>query len=266
MKKSILIVCIALTTLSLMAFGFINWNNQATDLAEQSRSKLIVVGEPTDDVNIAHVFFYDVNSRYGSTITKEDLNKVRSIAYFLSKEHIESIESFRSVTVTFIDDNYESIISETGESDVFNAAQLKLLESADYSTNILVRAEYQEKNWVTGKLEYSYTTPHLTVVPEKEAVYVSGKDALIEYLKENSKEETSIVTKNKLQPGKVSFTVTRNGTISNIKLLTTSGYTSIDKTMTKLITKAPGKWEPAENSQGEKVEQEFIFSFGIVGC
>ncbi len=62
--------------------------------------------------------------------------------------------------------------AHTGESEVFNAAQVKLLQSASYSTNILIRAEYQEKNKETGELEDSYTTPHITIVPEKEVVYV----------------------------------------------------------------------------------------------
>jgi len=266
MKKSILIFCIELTTLSLTAFGFINWADPATDNVETSRSKIGDFDKQIINDKAGPDFFYAVGSRYGGTITKEDLDKVRSMADFLPKEQIESIVSFHSVRIMFIDDSYESIVSETGESDVFNAAQIKLLQSAAYSTNILIRAEYQEKNRYTGALEDSYATPHLTVVPEKEAVYVSGNDALIEYLKENSKEQTTIVTEDKLQPGKVGFTITRNGTISNVKLSATSGYPSIDKTMIELITKAPGKWEPAANSKGEEVDQEFVFSFGIIGC
>lgn len=265
MKKSILIFCIALTTLSLTAFGLINWNDPATDLVETSSSKLGDFDKQVINDKAGPDFFYAVGSRYGGT-TKEDLDKVRSMADFLRKEEIESIVSFYSVSVIFIDDSYEAILTETGESDVFNAAQVKLLQSAPYSTNILIRAEYQQKNRDTGELEDSYTTPHLTVVPETEAVYVSGKEALIEYLKESSKEQTTNVTKDVLRPGKISFTVTRNGVISNVKLSATSGYPSIDKTMLELITKTPGKWEPAENSTGVTVDQELIFSFGIIGC
>ena len=266
MKKSILIFCIALTTMSLMAFGFINWNDPEKDLVETSVIKVGAFDKQFINDKARPDFFYDVDSRYRGTISKEDLDKVSSMADFLPKEQIKSIVSFHSVTIIFIDDNYESIISEAGESGVFNAAQLKLLQSAAYSTNILIRAEYQEKNEYTGQLYDNYTTPHLTVVPEKEAVYVSGKDALIEYLKENSKDQTTIVTEDKLQPGKVCFTVSRNGTISNVNLSATSGYPSVDKTMIELITHAPGKWEPAANSKGEKVDQELVFSFGIVGC
>jgi hypothetical protein len=36
--------------------------------------------------------------------------------------------------------------------------------------------------------------------------------------------------------------------------------------MTELITNFPGTWEPAENSKGEKVDQELVVSFGLMGC
>lgn len=269
MKKNMLIFCTVLTTLSLTAFGYKNWSNTLKNQGETTSSTTTVV----DNYFVKSIytlanpdFFYDVDSRYIMTITKKELNTVKSMADFLPEDQIKSIMSFHSVSVTFLGDNYESVITETGESDVFTADQLKLLQSAPYSTNILIRAEYKEKNGVTGKLQYSYSTPHLTVIPEKEASYVNGKDALIKYLKENSKEKTAIVEQDKLQPGKVSFTVTRHGTISNVKLLATSGYPSIDKTMIELITKTPGKWESAANFRGERVDQELVFSFGIVGC
>ena len=269
MKKSILIFCTILTAFSIMAFGYMDWSNTGIHHEKKScntafalENDPVINSNKPADIN----FFYDVDSRYMRTITKKDLHKVRSMAAFLPKEQIESIVSFHSVSVIFLGDNYESIISATGDSFLFNAEQIKLLQSADYSTNILIRAEYQQKNGETGELEESYTTPHLTVVPEKEAAYVSGKDALIEYLKENSKEKTAIVKQDKLQPGKVSFMVTKNGTISNVKLLASSGYPSIDEKMFELITKAPEKWESAENSKGEKVDQTLVFSFGIIGC
>ncbi len=269
MKKSILISFAVLTTFSLMAFAFVNLSNTATVQKESPSCNTVFFDN--DFLNniykpITVDFFYDVASRYMTTFTKEDLNKVKSMSDFLPKEQIESIVSFRSVSITFLDNDYKSIVKEAGNSEIFNVAQIKLLRSADYSTDILIRAEYQEKNKETGELEYSYTTPHITIVPEKEAEYINGKDVLIKYLKENSKVQTAIVKQDKLQPGKVRFTVTRKGTISNVKLFATSGYPSIDKTMVELITKTTGDWESATNSKGEIVDQELVFSFGIIGC
>lgn len=116
------------------------------------------------------------------------------------------------------------------------------------------------------RLKHSDSTPYLTIVPEKQALYVNGMDALIDYLKESNKENTAIVRRNELKPGQLYFTVNKEGTISNTELITTSGYPYIDKMLAELITNAPGKWEPAENSKGEKVDQKLVLSFGAMGC
>ena len=117
-----------------------------------------------------------------------------------------------------------------------------------------------------SQLQNSHWTLYLAVVPEKQAEYEGGKDALMEYLEENSKEARASIQMDELQPFKLFFTVTKKGTIENVKLDGTSGYLSINNTMIELITKAPGKWKPAENSKGEKVDQELVVSFGLMGC
>ena len=238
MKKSILIFCTVLTTFSFMAFGYVNWNKQA-------------------DLDL----YYNVDSRFLTTITKENLHKAKSIIDILPEKATNSIVSYQSVQVDIIDK-----ASEPGDGDVLNAAQLKLLQSADYSTNIYIRSDYKTKNADSGELEDSYLTYYITIIPEKEAEFTSGHDALIEYLKENSKEKTAIIKKDKLQPGKVSFTVTKEGIIENVKLTATSGYPSVDKELVKIITNMPEKWNPATDPKGEKVDQKFIFFFGLQGC
>ncbi len=125
-----------------------------------------------------------------------------------------------------------------------------------------------DSNYAVGPnpLEKSRYTPFLSVVHEKQAEYEGGKDALMEYLKENSKEARAGIQMDELQPFELLFTVTKKGTIENVKLDGASGYLSINNRMIELITKAPGKWHPAENSKGEKVDQELVVSFGARGC
>jgi hypothetical protein len=36
--------------------------------------------------------------------------------------------------------------------------------------------------------------------------------------------------------------------------------------MIELVKAIPGTWEAATNSNGDKVEQELVFSFGTIGC
>jgi len=268
MKKRSLITSTVLIVLSIAIFSFVGSNQSATEDVE-TPSTLLALDEPvlyTANERAYPDFFYDVDSRYLTTITKEVLNKARSIHDFLPQERSKPIVSYKSVSVTIIENNTPTDIRETGNSDVLTASQIKLLRSADYSTNLLIRSEYQKKNSITGKIEDSYSTPHITIVPEKQAVYVNGKDELIRYLKDNGRESTAIAQKGKLQPGKLYFTITKTGIISDVELLTTSGYPSIDNKMIELITKTPGKWVPAENSKGEKVAEKLVFSFGIIGC
>ena len=115
-------------------------------------------------------------------------------------------------------------------------------------------------------MEDYFLVYYLTIVPEKQAVCYDGLASFTDYIKENIKEKTVNITKQGIQPGKVRFTVTKNGSIENIKLESTSGYKEVDHELMRLIAKAPQKWEPATNSNGKKVDEELVFFFGIKGC
>lgn len=269
MKKYLIIYCAILLSLSLTAFGCMSTNDSATGQVEASSTSIVAFDQQVIGGNEDRVipkFAYDVDSRFIATLTKEDLHKARSVEDLFSREQSESIASFYSVSVTILDDYKETYQRAAGVSDVLNSAMIKLLQSVDYSTNILVRANFRQQNAETGEWRDFYSTPHITIVPEKQAVYVPGKAALIEYLKANSRDKTVLAQKDKLESGKLYFTVSQEGTISNVKLASTSGYPAIDQRMIELITKAPGKWEAAENAKGEKVDQDLVFSFGTIGC
>ena len=53
---------------------------------------------------------------------------------------------------------------------------------------------------------------------------------------------------------------------SNVELLSTSGYDDLDAKMIELIKAMPGTWNPAENADGNNVEQSFVLIFGAMGC
>ena len=268
MKKSILSFLIVVMTLGLVSFGYFNWNDSKKERLNTTTGKDVAINSEVKakiEGPIFSDFIYDVGPRF-SAIKKGDLEKARSLEDFLPKEQFQRIVTLKSVSVILFKDEKQSDIREIGNSALLTFAQLNLLESFDYSTNFIMRAEYVEKNKETSELEDSYTTPHLTIVPEKQAEYAHGKDALMGYLKESSKEARANVDPDKLQPAKLFFTVTREGTIENIRLDRSSGYPIVDKTMIELISEAPGDWVPAENSKGEKVNQELVVSFGLMGC
>jgi len=268
MKRSVLIFCAVLLAFSLTAFRFINWNNTEPDEKEASSNEITEFEEEFASIfnPVVTDFRYNVDSRFMIEITKEELQNARSIEDFLPKDITYPVDSYKSVQVIILDDSKQTGESATGDTDVLTAAQIELLRSVDYSSNILIRGDYVIEDEVTDGIRGLRFTPHITVVPEKQANYVSGKRMLIDYFRENGREATSFAQEDKLQPGKLYFTITKTATISNVELAATSGYESIDNRMIELILKMPGKWEPAENAKGEKVDQRLVLSYGRSGC
>jgi hypothetical protein len=88
-----------------------------------------------------------------------------------------------------------------------------LIRSTPYFNHFTIRTKFKEKNTETGKLEERFFGPHITVVIEKQATYIDGKDALITYLKDNSKEDVNIIENNKLGSIKLSFIITKEGKV-----------------------------------------------------
>jgi len=274
--KKILLASIAFTVVGLIVFGFIsrtNSNTNATDTADNyqldvSSAAIVTVQETNEAVSESKDpsnFFLSIGNRFNS-IKKEDLKQVRSFSDLIGQEHARRIVEYKSLSVIVLEDDVQTnkrIKSKGGE---FTPEQLELLQSADYTSNFLIWADYREFNKETEKIEYSTWTPYLSVVPETQALYSDGNEALISYLKENSKvftEDENIVDFN---PGKLYFTVTKEGEITNIEIKSSSGYTTIDEKLKQLITTMSGKWEPAKNIMGEKVDQQLVISFGNMGC
>ena len=263
MNKSLLIVVTALTTMGLLNFGIKSWGKQATSTCSQ----VIDLNRMCQSANVQEPdidLVYKVEPRFRTTVTKDQLEQAQSIVDILPTEATQSIESYPYVQVTIWEE--EENPSEVGDSHLLNAAQLELLRTADYSTNFYISSRVHRKNAYTGKTYEDTLIYYMTIVPEQEAEYASGYDALITYLKENSWEQTRIIRRAGLQPGKVSFSVTKEGTVENVQLNTTSGYPTVDESLLKIVGNMPGKWNPATNAKGEKVEQELIFFFGLEGC
>ena len=247
MKKNVLIFSTTIIALSLSALGFISWSDSGANQGA------------------APEFIYDIDCRYGTSITKEKLHKAKSVSDILPKEADWSKYPVHTLNVTLLHDGSET--TETGDNLTLNKAQAQLLRSTDYSESFRLVATCQDQHKAVPDREEAYhLTYFITVTPEKEAEYKGGEDALIAYLKKKSKKETVAVKEDQLRLGQVSFIVTKDGTIANAKLSSSSGYPSIDKIMVELISTLPKKWDPATNPKGEKVDQEFVFSFGRGGC
>ncbi len=270
MKKSILISCLALSTLSVTAFAYISWSQSGPEPLKviaackapdsSSAYSFNYVLKPIEESDLV----YDVSSRFIATIRKDKLHNAVSILDIVPEEGTEGLENFHTVSVSVIRNGED--ITEAGHGDALNAAQIALLQTADYSTNIHVNSLCMKRDAVTGKLENYELVYYITVTPEKEAYYLGGREALIALLKANLKEQTAIIQKDKLRPGQVSFTVTRDGTVDHVKLTSSCGYETIDEALVEQIRTIPQRWTPATNSKRENVDQVLVFFFGMQGC
>lgn len=268
MKKTIIIFCTVITITALTAFGITNNNSFETSQIERVEEQDIAFhSQPIEKMNERSDpdFLYDVGTRF-SPMLKNNLLNATSIYDFFNADEVEEMASLKSVNIIIIKNERQTAIRALGYSDQFTKSQLELLQTFDYSTSFSIRVDYEKMNIETGMMEGSFFNPHLTIVPEKQAEYKQGKEALIAYLKENSKDDIADVHENKLRPAKLHFTVTKIGTIENANIGNHSGYPAIDKRMIELISKAPGKWVPAENAKGDKVDQELVISYGLTGC
>ncbi len=270
MRKSILIICTTLITFSLTVFGFMNWGNTIIEHkpAPTSCNRVTTFEHALANAYQTEVkpdLIYKVESRFLSTITKEELDGAKSIIDIFAKDRTDTKESYKNVRVTVLND-VEEVTEIMGTNEILTAEQIELLQSTDYASNIRITAICKQRNPETKELEDDSLVCYKSIVPAKAAEFSNGYDELIKYLKKNSKKETKIIKEDKLKPGKVNFIVTKEGTISNVNLEYTSGYPSVDEVLVKLVKAIPGKWNPATNAKGEKVDQKLVFFFGLEGC
>lgn len=257
-----------LASLSLMAFGFLTINSGELEVIEKSQCKAPEqiaqnISDPVDKVYTD--FFYDFGPRF-NPITKEDLKQARVFSDFVSETDAALVDTYDNVKVVLIKNDYLTDVSETCKGGDLSKKQMNLLHSADYSSNFMIEAEYFRKNDGSSQKKFDYMAPHITIIPETQATYILGKQALLSFIRNGNKENTANLDKDKLQPAMLTFTISKTGYLVDLHLNRTCGFEHIDETMMGLINQLPGNWIPAENAQGEKVEQVFVINFGMVGC
>jgi len=266
MRNANIILFVKSTTLTLLILCLISCNNTTTtDESKLSNSADIALVdsniETTPKMTLPDLY-YGVDTRFAA-VKKSDIDKETTIYAFLNEGEKQQIAQVNSVDLIIIKNNQHSNIREYGESENLTDRQLKLLKSTDYFSHFKLKTIFKEKNTKNSKLEEHWFGPYITVVPEKQAKYVDGKEALLTYLKENSIDDMNIITNKKLGAIKISFIVTKEGNVSNvIHDVMTTGYASIDQKLIELVKNIPGHWIPAENSNGEKMDYEFVFTFG----
>ena len=268
MKKQILFSTLLLGALCLAVFAFAERSEKSTDTAELASRDIPAPEKNEIETTMGPElpeFMFDFGTRYKS-IKKSALDQVSSFEDFIGREHAERIIRYSSLSVIELEDGLKTDKKISNNTGDFTAAQRSYLQSLGYSEDVLIWATYTEKWPDTGLVEDSYWTPHLTVVPEKQAQYELGKESLLDFLRVGSATFIAENLEDRVQPGRIHLTISKEGILKNVELRSTSGNKAIDHKIIELISEAPGKWIPAENSEGDKVEQELVVFYGSLGC
>ena len=249
MKRPQIILSIFITVLALTAYSFVN----------QKENEMLF--EPVE-----LKFPFDINSRFSNTITKEGLKDAQTIHDLLPTTKLLPMNSYYNVSIQAYSEQCQMGIPQIGHDGKLSYAQKELLQSLDYGSNFYISAREKSLYPSIGCQSNDSLIYYITVVPHKQAFYSEGKEELISYLEENSQNVWVDLQSGQLKPGKIHFVVTGEGNIEEVRLSSSSGFESIDNKMINLIQNLHGKWNGALDAKGEKVDEELVLSFGMIGC
>lgn len=152
-----------------------------------------------------------------------------------------------------------------GSSIMFSTEQIALLRKTDIGSNISFNISYyadtdEIKNRELKRIAFDYG-----VAPESIASYEGGNDKLDRYLVNKGLNEISATLDTQQKSYQVNFTVDKNGTVINAYMNDSTGLLDVDEALIKAV-RDMGKWQPALNSNGGSIAQDFVLNIGMIGC
>ena len=222
MKQRIFLSGILLAVLSLAVFGFINKEEKKPEPVKQvdaTQFESYFNDLFYNDQGVSD-FAYDVGNRFIHSVSKEALINAKTVTDIIVPNDEETIISYHNIYINTHHESSSPYDAKRGENERLTVAQIGLLQTLGYGDNFYINGIMKRAESKSGKLYDDQLVYYLTVVPHRTASYVQGKAALISYLKENSKEVITIARKDQLKSGKISFTITEDGTIGQAELST----------------------------------------------
>ena len=271
MKNTIFITCTVIITLALTAFTYSNWNSLPINKG-CSQPTIKGCSQPTKVID-PPTFFYNLSPLCKNTITKERMYNAKTISDLMPEYNMQenlnnNITSLRDVKIRIEEENVDDTKhkSEIGNGNSLSEEQINLLKSTDYSTIFFLEGYSVDNKATADIVKERYFNYHMAVVPENQASYKTGNTAFIDFFSTESQPTIAKIESGNLKGGKISFTITKAGTISNLDNYSTCGYASVDERMMELMNNLPDGWNVATNGKGEKVNQTLVFSYGQTGC
>lgn len=213
--------------------------------------------------DIKQSLYFEILGHNGRPVKKVTLNDAKLIRDFVSGYAYNWVSNYDSVEL--ITQSNGNLVRTLGLNEQLNAKQILALQNADLNSEVILNVTYKSKNSITKLIETSYVNVVLTVIPEKEAEYQGGYEMLSKYIETNAIQIIQNTLEEELQKGSVSFKIDEQGKVVDEIIIQSTGDINMDKLVLKVI-KDMEQWKPAENVKGEKVKQNFIFSFGNGGC
>lgn len=200
----------------------------------------------------------------GKPIVKEQLRQVHTLKDINPGYPASWISEYLEVEISLIahDDTQKSVI---GPSDILNDEQLDLIQSAQVGTDIKVGVKYRQKDAMkdhtTKSMIFTYT-----VVPDNEAKYNGGHDAMVAYLQESASAQKSLEALKEVELLVVKFTIDETGKTTDVIVSQSTAAKDVDNTIVNVMETMP-EWNPASNADGTKVAQTFELNIGrMIGC
>jgi hypothetical protein len=266
MKKDTLIIVLLSTVLSWITYG--NLNKPSTYVPEEVACAPAMGYSFGLLKDLAYdppmVIPINIGSRFTNTITKSQLTEYETIFDLIPLVDMYENVTFYDTEVSLLKEHERVSLYSNGAT--LTKEQKELVRGLDYSDNYVVYTKYKRKKVESGNPLEDYLSYYITIVPETQTEYEGGMDELLSLINRHIHEKTAEYTVDGLRPGKVFFTVTSTGDINNIRIVETSGYTSLDEKMVKTIGSLPGKWKPAMDDKGRAINQALVVSFGKMGC
>jgi hypothetical protein len=186
---------------------------------------------------------------------------------FYPQKNYEKIMDYVSIEISAVCQGKAFTSQSTGSA--LTMKQKDILNAADLGTDLGITIKFKYKNWANdnldGRSELKKAEYIVTVVPETEAGYPGGYKQITEYLKKNVIDKISEAgASEKIRRAILKFRVNEEGQIMEAKISRTSTDPKIDKLILDAAHKMP-KWNPAKDSKGIKVKEEFSIVFGG-GC
>lgn len=206
---------------------------------------------------------YGIRDVRAPAILKSELIGIQFIGDFISGYPRNWIKNYLSVEVLAqCDGQLKSAISP---DDQLSAAQKDLLKSVDIGSDIIVNVSYKEKNTITGVVQNEEINLSMIVVPDVEAQYKGGQEAMKQYFIESGIDKISQSLTEQSKLALLRFKINEDGEVSNAEVFISSGDPFKDELLLSVLQKMP-KWKPAMDANGRLVKQTFEFMAGVDGC